>query len=146
MSGSRPGEEQEDRSKDWGKPCGEGAEDWWGSRWRNDRVDTIGWGASFIWAALVVLASVTGFAANFRWWDGWAVFFVGAGIITLVEAVIRLQVPRYRNKCVATLVWGLFMLAIGFGAGDWVAGGWFWVLALAIIGILIIRGALARRV
>ena len=88
--------------------------------WRQDRLDTIGWAAAFIWAALVLLAETTGFAADYTWWDGWAVFFTGAGAITLTATLFRLLMPEYRRPWVGSLIFGLILLSVGIG--DW--AGW----------------------
>jgi len=111
--------------------------------WQSDRVDAIGWGAAFIWGALVLLAEITNFGANYSWWDGWGVFFTGAGIITLIGTVVRLQIPEYRGKWLGGLIWGLILLAIGLGT--WGNVGWLWVLALVIVGIIILREAFVHK-
>jgi len=111
--------------------------------WQSDRVDAIGWGAAFIWGALVLLVGVTNFATTYSWWDGWGVFFTGAGVITLVLTGIRLQIPTYRGKWVGSLIWGCILLAIGLGV--WETAGWLWVLVLFAIGIIILRAALTRQ-
>jgi hypothetical protein len=116
-----------------------GSEEWW----RQDKVDAVGWGVAFIWGALVLLAGTTNFTANYSWWDGWGVFFTGAAVITLIETVIRLQIPAYRGKWVGSLIWACILLAIGLGA--WERAGWIWVLVLFAIGVIILREAFARK-
>jgi len=116
-----------------------GEKEWW----RSDRVDAAGWGAAFIWGALVLLAEATGFMTDYSWWDGWGVFFTGAGVITLIGTVIRLQIPSYRGKWVGSLIWGCILLAIGLGT--WGSVGWLWVLVLLIVGIIILREAFVRK-
>jgi hypothetical protein len=61
-------------------------------------LDAFGWAALFLWGALVVVATNTDFSSDYDWWDGWSVFFVGAGVIVLGEALIRVAAPRYRGK------------------------------------------------
>jgi hypothetical protein len=120
--------EEEKRQDDW---------------WRQDKVDAVGWGVAFIWGALVLLAEVTNFAEDYSWWDGWGVFFTGAGFITLIETIIRLQIPAYRGKWVGSLIFGLILLAIGLGT--WGNVGWLWVLVLLVVGIIILRETLVRK-
>lgn len=114
-------------------------DDWW----HQDKVDAVGWGFVFILAALILLADVSGFTADYSWWDGWGVFFTGAGVITLVGTVVRLQIPAYRSRWVGGLIWGLILLAIGLGT--WTNMVWLWVAALAIVGIIILRESLTRK-
>jgi len=111
--------------------------------WQNDRIDTIWWGVSFIWGALVLLADITDFGASYGWWDGWGVFFTGVGVITLIGTVIRLQLPEYRRKWVAGLIWGILFLAIGLGT--WGGVEWLWVVAVLVVGIVILREAFVRK-
>lgn len=113
---------------------GSGWDDWWTS----DRLDAVGWAAIFIWGAVVVLASYTDYAEDHSWWDGWGVFFVGAGIIVLAEAAVRLFIPQYRSKLAWTFVWGVVFLSIGLGtlfSTAWLA------LALVAVAIVILAGA-----
>jgi hypothetical protein len=126
-------------SKDWGK--------WHKSRndWKQDRLDSAGWGLFFIWGALVIVAEVTKFADNFDWWSGWGVFFVGAGIIALIQAIIRLIIPQFRRKWMGNLIGSGILFAIGFALGDWEGFSWFWVIILAIIGIAILTKVFTQK-
>jgi hypothetical protein len=100
----------------------------------------------FIWGALVVLPETTNFTTKFSWWRPLAMFFVGAGIITLFETVFRLFALKYRRGWIVSLIWSLKMLAIGFILGDWQSLGWFWALVLAAIGVVILLRVFAPRV
>jgi len=106
-----------------------GWDDWWSS----DRLDAIGWAAIFIWGAVVVLATYSDFSEDISWWDGWGVFFLGTGVITLVEAGARLFLPGYRGKFSWTFVWGMVFLSIGLGT--LFSSAW---LALALIAIAVV--------
>ena len=114
MSEQQSNEKKEKKSEDWEEMC----EDWMGDWWKQDRLDAIGWAAGFFWAALVLLAGTTKFAAKFPWWDGGAVFFTGAGIISLSVATVRLLVPEYRQSWLGNLIFGLILLAIGLGTWE----------------------------
>ena len=109
--------------------------------WETDRLDAVGWGLAFIWGALVLLADRSGFSSNIAWWDGWGVFFTGAGVITLTIAAIRFLATGRGDKAVGGLLFGLILLGIGLGGTIAV---WFWPLVLIIIGTLIIRSAFTR--
>ena len=113
--------------------------------WKQDRLDSAGWGLFFLRGALVIVAEVTNFANNLSWWSGWSVFFIEAGIITLIQLVIRLLVPRYRNKWMGNLIGTGILFALGFFLGEWEGLGWFWVLLLAIIGIVILAKVFTSR-
>ncbi len=78
-----PGPEKQPGRDQWhqsggGQWRGSGDDHWWHS----DRADSVGWGLAFVWGALVLLATNTGFGERYAWWDAWSAFFIGAGIIT----------------------------------------------------------------
>ena len=124
------------------EPCGvKACEDWCG----NDRIDAVWWGVLFILAALVLITQMTGYSAGFSWWNGWAVLFIGAGLMALVATLVRLGIPEYRRKWAESLIWGLILLAIGTGIGGWTSWNWIWVLVLVAIGIKIVTRATAQR-
>lgn len=128
----------ENKKKDnWEQWCGDCWEEWW----RNDLVDTLGWATVFIWAGFVLLADTKGFAATYSWWDGWAVFFTGAGVIVLFEVVIRLLIPKYRKKVIGGLIIGLILM--GIGLGDLL--DLFWPLVLIAIGAIILLRTIIKR-
>jgi hypothetical protein len=114
-----------------------GCEDWA----ETDRADAMGWAALFFWGALVVVAHNTSFRTGFSWWNGWGVFLVGAGVIVLVEALVRLAKPQYRSKWGWTLFWGAAFLAGGLGE----LGGPVWyALPLVAVAAVILTGAFGR--
>ena len=84
--------------------------------WRQDRLDAVGWG----------------------------IFFIGVGVMILIGTVIRCLLPRYRSKWMTSLILGLMMLAVGFGASGWDIWNWVWVVILAFIGISIFIRAFAH--
>ena len=123
----------------------EEADSWeqaWDAWWSSDRLDGIGWATLFLWGAVVVLATYTSFSEDYDWWNGWGVFFLGAGVIVLGEALLRLAMPRYRGKWGWTLIWGAVFLAIGLG--ELASPAWY-ALPLVAIALVILIGALAPK-
>jgi hypothetical protein len=127
-----------DRVVDPKKPFEEAWEEWWSS----DRLDAFGWAALFLWGAVVVVASYTDLSTDYDWWDGWGVFWVGAGVIVLVEAVVRVLAPAYRAKWGWSLFWGAGFLALGLG--ELAHSAWY-ALPLIAIAIVILKDALTRQ-
>jgi len=111
--------------------------------WQSDRIDAVGWGVAFIWGALLLLAAITNVAESYGWWDGWGLFFTGAGAITLLLTIVRLQIAEYRGKWVGGLIWGFILLAIGLGT--WTNMGWLWVVVLFVTGVIILREVIVRK-
>jgi hypothetical protein len=122
---------------DWGDWWGDSSQ--WGAWWRADKLDALGWAVILLWAALVVVAENTTFGDDYEWWSAWGVFWVGVGAITLVEAVFRLAVPRYRAKWGWKLFWGLAFLALGLGQ---LAGPVWLAVPLVAGGTFILIGTL----
>ncbi|MCP4384562.1 MAG: hypothetical protein GY798_24645 [Hyphomicrobiales bacterium] len=112
------------------------------NRFLMDRVDAVWWGLAFIWGALILLTENAGWADAWHWWDGWGVFWTGAGVLALLAAVIRLQVPAYRAKWGFSTVFGIIFLAIGLAT--WQAAWWAWVVVLFVIGAVSLLSAFSR--
>jgi hypothetical protein len=107
--------------------------------WKSDRVNAFSWAALFLWGAIVVLASSTTWHESYDWWDGWGVFFIGAGVIVTAEALIRLTMPEYRWKVGWTLMWGIVFLS--FGLSVFYGPAWL-ALVLLALAVATVAGAL----
>jgi len=129
-------------------------------KWRRDRLGSIVWALILIWAGFVLLAGNMGLLdafnglverLGFQWAElpieipffqvsTWSLIFLGAGVLLLAEAVVRLLFPAYRRPVLGTVILAVVFLGIGFG--NW---GLIWPLVLIVIGIAILFGGLFRR-
>jgi hypothetical protein len=129
----------------------------WDEKWRRDPLGSVVWAVIFIWAGLVFLASnlgflnslysrttgISGFGFPFRL-EAWSLVLAGAGVILLIEVVVRLLVPEYRRPVGGTLILGFIL--IGVGLGDLISWSVIWPLIIIAFGLSIIfRGFLGRR-
>ena len=129
----------------------------WDEKWRRDPLGSVVWAVIFIWAGLVFLASnlgflnslysrttgISGFGFPFRL-EAWSLVLAGAGVILLIEVVVRLLVPEYRRPVGGTLILGFIL--IGVGLGDLISWSVIWPLIIIALGLSIIfRGFLGRR-
>jgi len=118
----------------------------WGEKWRRDRLNALVWASVLIWAALVILASASGFADdNFGdWWEGWAVFFAGFGAVVLLSSFYRMLVPEQRRPVAGGLILGFILLGIGLGQ---ILDSWtyVWVGVLVALALIILFNAFLRR-
>lgn len=75
---------------------------------------------------------------------GWAIFFWGGGVLILLEAVMRLVVPRFRRPVLGAFIWGAIWLGIGFGLwyDRWELIG---PLVIIAIGVAVLVGRLVPR-
>ena len=123
-----------------------------------DTLSSITWAAMLIWAGLVFLAANTGWldtiiAHSFiaRYLPAemvmfepaiWGIIMLGAGIILLAEAIIRLLVPSIKRRVVGTLVLG--GVFIGIGLGNFFGWDLIWPFILILLGVSVLVGGLLR--
>lgn len=96
----------------------------WEEKYRNDPVSAAVWACIFIWAGLVLLAGNLGLlgwlspepdAPFFIWPDTWGLILLGAGVIVLMGAAVRVLVPSYRRSITGDLILGVIFIGIGLG-------------------------------
>jgi hypothetical protein len=129
-------------------------------KWERDPLGAVVWALILIWAGVVLLASTTGnlniftnilnslgikpyefpVEIDFMPYGAWSVFFFGAGLILVLELIIRIIVPSYRRRIVGTAI--VAVVFFGLATGNWILIG---PLILIAIGISIIVGGLTRR-
>ena len=113
----------------------------WDEKWRRDPLSAAVWAIILIWAGLVLLADNLGLFARLEWFSAWGFILTGAGLIVLLEAVVRLLMPAYRRPVGGTLIWGAIL--VGIGLGNMFSAAITWPLILIAIGVgLLLRGLL----
>jgi len=128
----------------------------WDEKWRRDPLSAVVWAAIFIWAGLVLLAETTGylntlnirgaFAPESRFLAGataWSLIALGAGVIVIIEIIVRILVPAYRRPITGSLI--LAVILIGIGLGNLWNWDVVWPLILIILGLSILTRGLMRR-
>ena len=136
--------EEEHRRKEEKDEKDRGEREWdKGEQWSGG--DALG---PLIWGLMVILAGVALLSANlgtFPWltWDNvWSVIFIGAGLLFLLEVVLRLLLPAYRRPILGRIILAFVALAIGIGGFI----GWelTWPLIIIAVGLAIILGVFLR--
>ena len=123
-------------------------------KWRRDPLGAIIWGVILIWAGLVFLAdsmklfqniSVRGVfpGAETTQLEAWTIAIIGAGVILLVEAAIRLAVPAFRRPIGGTLIFAVIL--IGAGLGQIFSFDVIWPVIIIAIGLAVLLGGFWRR-
>jgi len=129
MSEPRRDEKYQDE-KGRGEKDEKGRDESWDEKWRRDPVEAALWAFVLIWFGLVWLASNIGvFGDGLDWW---AYGFLGAGLLILLGAAVRLVVPAYRRPVTGNIILGLVFIGIGLGQ---LTDGWVFVGPLVLIGI-----------
>ncbi len=124
---------------------------------RGDPLGGITWAAVLIWAGLVLLANNLGMLRaltlpfyrilpeKYLWLNPrvWSVILIGAGVIVLIEAALRLLVPTMRRHVGGNLVLAAILAGAGFGN----IYGWnlVWPVVLIVIGLGFLGRGFTRR-
>ena len=116
-------------------------------KWRRDPLGGIVWAIILIWGGIVFLMSSTQLLRGLELQSNAGLFFIGAGVILLMEVLLRLLIPEYRRPLVGTIILALVFLGIGVGnlGYRFVSGDVFIALALIVGGIAILLSILTRR-
>ena len=126
---------------------------------QQDALGSVIWAAILIWAGLVFLGINTG------WLDrivsggffsqylpdelqmfeprAWSLIMLGAGVILLVEVVIRLLVPSFHRHVGGTLITAVVF--IGVGLGSFIGWEFIWPVILISVGVAVLLGGLFRK-
>jgi low affinity Fe/Cu permease len=127
----------------------------WDEKSRRDPLSAVIWAAILVWAGLVLLANNLGFLdAIFERLpsDGvgglidtsstWSLILLGAGVIVLLEVLVRLLVPDYRRPVGGSLILAVFL--IGVGLSNFFSWNLVWPFILIGIGIVILLRSFLR--
>jgi len=130
---------EEEKQEEKGEKEGEKDEKSWDEKWRRDPLSGAVWAAILIWAGVALLAENMGLLVRFEWLDAWGLILVGAGMIVLLEVVVRLLVPSYRRSVGGTLIFAVIL--VGMGLGNLFGWDVIWPLILIAIGVsILLRG------
>jgi len=115
----------------------------WDEKWRRDPIDAAGWALILIWAGLALIADNLGYLDRFDTrLETWGLIFAGAGVIVLLQVLIRLVVPAYRRPIVGSVIFAVILL--GIGLGDLVGWSMIWAVGLIVIGAAYLLRGLFR--
>jgi hypothetical protein len=123
----KPGERREERREE---------------KWARDPLGALIWGLIIIWVGLALVAANLG---TFPWLTGdnvWPLLFIGAGLIFLLEVVIRVAIPSYRRPVGGRIF--LAFIALAIGVGGYIGWELTWPFIIIGIGLAIIVGVLLR--
>ncbi|MGD0916811.1 MAG: hypothetical protein ABSB22_10155 [Thermodesulfobacteriota bacterium] len=138
MSERRHNEKEEEKRE---KEDEKKSEKVWDEKWQRNPVRAITLAAILIWAGIVALIQAAKLITA-SWWQGWAVFLIGTGVILLIKAAFRLR-PEYRRPIGGTIVIGIILL--GVGLGHLLGWNYVWPIILIAIGVIIIVQAFSRK-
>jgi hypothetical protein len=155
MTDQKPGEkEDEKQEKDLEKTEEKSPEEKdWDEKWRRDPVNAVTWAAIFIWAGVVFLLDNLGLLDRFLSGVGgsalaktihpWGLVLIGAGVIVILAALIRLAMPEHRRPVFGSFILGILLIGIGLGESfSWTI---IWPIILIVLGIsILMRGFLTR--
>jgi hypothetical protein len=118
----------------------------WEEKNRSDPLSRVIWAGILIWAGVVLLANNLGILRDVPFlgdMGAWSLAFAGAGLIILVEVLIRLVVPEYSGPIIGSLIIALVLL--GIGLDDLVGWSIIWPVIVIGFGVIILFRALVRK-
>jgi len=134
----RRNEKEEKEEKDTGQREWDKGEQWSGG----DALGPLVWGLIIILAGLAFAAVNLGLYPWLSWENVWSFIFIGAGVLFLLEVILRILMPAYRRPVRGRIILAFVALAIGLGG----LIGWeiTWPLVLIAVGLAIIIGVFVR--
>ncbi len=134
----RKDEKQEKEEKDSGQREWDKGEQWTGG----DALGPLVWGLIIILAGLVFAAANLGMYPWLTWENAWSYIFLGAGLLFLLEILLRMLMPTYRRPVRGRIILAFVALAIGLGG----LVGWelTWPFVIIAVGLAIIVGVFIR--
>jgi hypothetical protein len=126
----KPGERREGR--EWAQE----------EKWARDPLGGLILGLIIICAGLALVVVNLGTFPWLTWDNVWSLLFIGAGLLFLLEIVIRLVIPTYRRPIRGRLILAFILLVVG--AGGFIGWELTWPLILVAVGLAIIVGVLIR--
>ncbi|NLS78661.1 MAG: hypothetical protein GXY76_15510 [Chloroflexi bacterium] len=131
------GEEKEVEKRD------EKRDESWEEKWQRDPLSAAVWAVILIWAGIAFLLGNLGVFDRIRGLETWGVVLMGAGVIVLIEVLIRALIPEYRKPILGPLIFGVALVL--WGLGDVLPWLSIWPIIIVIVGIsLLVRGLRAR--
>ena len=118
----------------------------WEEKHRSDPLGRVIWAGILIWAGAVLLVNNLGILRDVPLLGGmsaWSLAFAGAGVIILLEVLIRLVVPEYSGPVIGSLIVALVLL--GIGLDDVVGWSIIWPAIVIGFGVVILFRALFRK-
>jgi hypothetical protein len=134
----RKDEKQEKEEKDSSEREWDKGEQWSGG----DALGPLVWGLVIIFAGLAFVAVNLGMYPWLAWDNVWSVIFIGAGLLFLLEVILRILMPTYRRPIRGRIILAFVALAIGLGG----IIGWevTWPLIIIAVGLAVIIGVFVR--
>ena len=116
----------------------------WEEKWRRDPVGSVVWALILVWVGLALLANNLNLLVRYERLEVTSLIFVGAGLVLLVEVIVRLLVPSYRRPVGGTLI--LAAVFAGIGLGSALDVSLIGPLVLIAVGLgIVIQGLFRRR-
>jgi hypothetical protein len=130
--GKKPNEKEREKRQEKGQGLDE--------KYRRNPLGFVAWALVIIWFGVTMLLQNLDLFADGNEDQQWAIFVWGAGAIFLIEACLRLVVPRWRRSVLGSFVWGAVLVVVGFGLwyDKWEVVGPIIVIAIGV-GILVGR-------
>jgi hypothetical protein len=124
-------------------------------KWRRDPLGSMIWALILIWAGAVWLAWNFGFLERYAFLKRiltvendinppiWRLILLGAGILIVIEILIRLFVPAYRRSVIGSVIFAAIL--IGAGLGSMIHWNIIWPVVIILVGVILILQGVFRK-
>jgi hypothetical protein len=137
-AGYRPRNEKEEKGQEKQQEKGQGLDE----KYRRDPAGFVAFAFVIIWLGVFLLLRNQGVISDDD--RGWAVFAWGVAAIFIIEILVRLLVPRWRQPLGGSFIPLVIAVGVGFGlwTDDWEIVG---PIAVIAVGVAILAGRLVPR-
>jgi hypothetical protein len=136
----RGGKKQNEKEREKRQEKGQGLDE----KYTRNPLGFVVWALVIIWFGVTLLLQNLDLFGDGNEDQQWAIFAWGVGAIFLIEACLRLAIPRWRRSVIGSFIWGAIILGVGFGLwyDKWEVIGPIVVIA---IGVGLLAGRLVPR-
>ena len=144
----RSWEEEKEREKEQEKEAEKESEKaekptYYEEKIRSSPLSSAIWAAVLIWAGLVFMAETLGYLPQVGEAGPWNWIFFGAGVLVLLEVIVRTVSPEYARPVTGRVIWAGILMIIGLSGVTSIAITW--PLILLLVGVAILANSLLRR-
>jgi hypothetical protein len=123
-------------------------------KWQRDPLGSLIWALILIWAGVVWLAWNFGVLERYAFLKSflitgdveppiWRLVLLGAGILIVIEILIRLIVPTYRRSIIGSVI--IAAIFLGIGLGEMVHWTIIWPVVIILVGLILILQGVFRK-
>jgi hypothetical protein len=124
-------------------------------KWQRDPLGAMIWALILIWAGAIWLAWNVGLLERYAFLKPfltgedtmdppiWRLVLLGAGLLIVIEILVRLLVPKYRRSITGSVIFAAVL--IGMGLGNLIHWSIIWPVVIILVGVILILQGVFRK-